>query len=127
MLFSFFQRPLQAAYEEDVSHELTDVASWDTFCPVNGQYLCVAGVHATAETMNGFAKRFAKDHLRFMHVTDASEKNNVFDLFKSSSTDPALLVVNRKRARMAIGGATSSFLDTVISGSAKWVQEEKVQ
>jgi hypothetical protein len=110
-----------------VSHELVDLSSWDSLCPVNGQFLCVVGIHVQSDVMNELAKTFAKDHLRFMHLSGASEKNDVFATLEAASANPSLLVVNRKRTKMAIGGPSKSFLDTIISGSGKWIQEPKLQ
>lgn len=119
----------KAAYEEDQSHELSDLAAWEKLCPVNGQYLCAVGVHLAdpKKTMDEFAKQFAKDHLRFFHLAEASEHNDLFNHLRSVATGPSVLVVNRKREKMAIGSATKTFLDSLVSGSGKWTQDPMVK
>jgi hypothetical protein len=119
----------KAAHEEEVAHELTDEASWNSLCPVNGQFVCVVGIHIedADATMSEFAKLFAKDHLRFLYLPDAKSNVKVFETLKAASSVPALVVVNRKRTKWSIGSPTKAFLDTIVSGSGKWMQEPQLE
>ncbi len=116
-------------HEEEVSHELS-AANWDELCPVDAPFLCVVGVHVAGkeETMTELAKRFVKDRMRFMHVPEgaAAAAGGVTALLRSAATVPSLVVVNRKKSKWTVGDLEHArvFLETVLSGSGKWTEQQ---